>query len=88
MNGLNETKALIDFIKRSPSPFHVVSNMKKGLIESGFHELKEDERYKIEKGGKYFVTRNGSALIAFVIPQKEQRGIQLSLHIQIALPLS
>ena len=77
MNGLNETKALIDFIKRSPSPFHVVSNMKKGLIESGFHELKEDERYKIEKGGKYFVTRNGSALIAFVIPTKEAKGYSI-----------
>ncbi len=62
---------LLDFIKKSPTAFHAVREMENRLKDEGFCELKEEERWKLERGGKYFVTRNHSALIAFSIPRKE-----------------
>ena len=41
--------------------------MKAMLKEAGYEELRECENWKLEKGGKYFTTRNGSSLIAFQI---------------------
>lgn len=59
---------LLDFIGRSPSTFHVIKNMKDVLLEAGFEELREDEKWSLEYGKKYFVTRNGSSIAAFKIP--------------------
>ena len=56
---------LIDFIHSSPSPFHVVKNVEDLLTSKGFRKLKLTERWNLTKGSKYFITRNGSALIAF-----------------------
>lgn len=58
---------LIDFIYESPTAFHAVDNVRKVLIEGGFCELKEEDRWKLEKGGKYFVTKNDSAVFAFTV---------------------
>jgi len=58
---------LIDFIYKSPSPFHAVETIKEKLIESNFKELYNKDKWEIEKGGKYFVTKNDSALVAFVV---------------------
>jgi aspartyl aminopeptidase len=66
---IEETQNLIDFISKSYSPFHVIANTKSMLNSAGFVELKENERFNIERGGKYYVSRNDSALIAFKIPQ-------------------
>jgi aspartyl aminopeptidase len=58
---------LLDFIHTSPSPFHVVANIKAMLISKGFRELRLAKRWEISKGGKYFVTRNDSAIIVFAV---------------------
>ncbi len=58
---------LIDFIYDSPSAFHAVENAKELLNAGGFEELKEEERWKLQKGGKYYVTKNDSALTAFIV---------------------
>ena len=60
---------LIHFIARSPSVFHAVHGVKEALLYSGFTEIREEDPWHIEKGGKYVVTRNGSALIAFAVPE-------------------
>lgn len=72
------TRELLDFLDRSPSSFHAVWNMKNELINNGFTELDEKERWNIVFGGKYFVTRNDSALIAFVIPQDGYEGFRIA----------
>lgn len=68
---------LVDFINKSPSTFHVINNAKKMLENAGFTEVFENERWKLEKGKKYFVTRNGSAIISFVIPEGEIKNFQM-----------
>lgn len=62
------TEKLLDFIKRSPSCFHAVSNIAAELNEKGFTELFEGEAWQLAAGGRYFVRRNGSSVIAFAIP--------------------
>jgi aspartyl aminopeptidase len=57
---------LVDFIDNSPSPYHVIENMKAVLNENGFTNLCPAETWKIEKGGKYYITKNNTSLFAFV----------------------
>ena len=68
---------LLNFIEKSPSCFHVIENMKEELLNDGFVELKEQEKWKVEEGGKYFVTRNGSSIISFKVPCKDFKGFQI-----------
>lgn len=65
------TKELLAFIKKSPTAFHAVEEMQTRLMEDGFQVLSEKEHWKLTPGGKYVVTRNHSALIAFTIPERE-----------------
>jgi len=60
-------RELGNFIDQSPTPFHAVSTMSVMLTDAGFNALSEAEDWDLQPGGKYFVTRNGSSLIAFVV---------------------
>lgn len=56
---------LIDFIDNSKSQFHAVEETKKYLTKYGFVELKLEDKWNLINGGKYFTTKNNSALVAF-----------------------
>lgn len=58
---------LIDFLYESPTAFHSVLSIQKFLNSYGFKQLDESEKWLLETGGKYYMTKNDSALIAFVI---------------------
>ena len=58
---------LIDFIDASPSPWHAVASCSARLRAGGFTPLEEDQRWQLVAGGRYFVSRGGSSLIAFVV---------------------
>lgn len=66
MNKLEFAKDLIRFIDKSPSNFHLVESIKGILLKNGFKKLDLKEKWKIEKGKKYFVTKNDSSIIAFI----------------------
>ena len=69
----NEKKAihdLLEFIDHSPTPFHVVEEMKSKLIEQGYSELRESDAWELTNNSKHFVTRNDSSLIAFIVGTK------------------
>lgn len=68
---------LLAFIQKSPTCFHAVAAMKEMLEAEGYGELREEDRWNLEKGGKYYVTRNDSALIAFAIPKEEAKGYRI-----------
>lgn len=74
----NHLQKLFTFIDESPTSFHAVANLEKLLDKQGFVRLSEKERWKIETGGKYYVNRNGSSLIAFTIPQKKPSGFHMA----------
>lgn len=58
------SQELMSFIKKSPTAFHAVDNIKKILLENDFEELLEGHAWKIEAGKRYFVSRNNSSIIA------------------------
>ena len=62
------TRALLDFLEKSPTSFHAVEQMEARLRKEGFEELREEDSWKLEEGGKYYVIRSMSSLIAFRIP--------------------
>ena len=59
----------LEFIKHSPSAFHAVDSIAAMLRASGYTELLESKPFDVVPGGKYFVTRNRSAIVAFAVPE-------------------
>ena len=71
------SKELIHFIDSSPSCFHAVKFMKDLLLQEQFIQLRENTKWHIQRGGRYFVVRNGSAIIAFTVPQQDFTGMRI-----------
>ena len=71
-------KDLLTFLSESPSRFHAVDNLGRELTEAGYTRLAESEKWDIVPGGKYYVTRNGSALLAFRVPKADFAGFMIS----------
>ena len=61
------TEGLLQYLNDSPTAFHAVENAAALLRESGFRELRETEKWSLEKEGRYFVIKNSSAVIAFIV---------------------
>lgn len=53
------------FLEKSYTAYHATLNCQFILEKSGFEQLDLDKEWTLSKGGKYYVTKNGSALIAF-----------------------
>ena len=64
MTDQNFNNGLLDFLGRSPTPFHAVEQMAEMLAAADFVRLKEEDAWQLEPRRGYFVTRNGSSLIA------------------------
>lgn len=72
--NLLQAQKFVKFLNKSPSPFHAVDETKKALVAAGFKELKDNDDWQIQRKEKYFVTRNKSAILAFVVGNKWQPG--------------
>ena len=70
---------LIDFLYKSPTAYHSVKTIKERLDLNGFTEVKESDKWNLEKEGKYYIIKNDSALIAFNIGTGdiEEEGFKL-----------
>ncbi|MCF6243656.1 MAG: M18 family aminopeptidase [Sulfurovum sp.] len=79
MNKKKFNKGLLDFLDASPTPFHATQNMASVLENTGFVRLLEENKWKLKEGGKYYVTRNDSSLIAFTYP-KSSDYMMLGCH--------
>ncbi|WP_411678999.1 M18 family aminopeptidase [Clostridium thailandense] len=76
---LKKTQELIDFIYESPTAFHAVDSVRKILLNSGFQEIMEEDKWNLRKEGKYFLRKYDSAIIAFVVGkgELEQEGFRI-----------
>lgn len=77
MGDRKVVKELLSFIESSPTAFHAVDSMKKMLEMEGYQQLLESREWELTEGGKYYVTRNGTSLLAFRIPKRNFRGFQI-----------
>ena len=67
-------QALFSFIRNCPTAYHAVEQITSVLSKDGYTPLYEGQKWEVRPGGRYFVTRNGSSVIAFSVPAGEIRG--------------
>ncbi|WP_434458065.1 M18 family aminopeptidase [Stutzerimonas urumqiensis] len=72
-------QGLIDFLEASPTPFHATASIAQRLQAAGYKPLDEREPWHIQAGGRYYVTRNDSAIVAVQLGAQPalERGIRL-----------
>lgn len=63
---------LFQFIESCPTAYQTTETIKRILTEQGFCELTEHSAWDVRAGDNYFVTRNGSSIIAFRVPSEVQ----------------
>lgn len=61
------TNFLTEFLGTSYTAYQAVENAERFLLKNGFSPLTETEDWMLSEGGKYFLKRNGSAIIAFTV---------------------
>lgn len=73
-----EARDLIDFIERSPTPYHATAEVAARLERAGFQRFDEAEPFSFEAGSRGYVVRGGS-VIGFVLGARapEQAGFRL-----------
>ena len=64
---------ILKLLEASLTPYHAVREAEKLLIQNGFTKLEESEKWKVSTNGKYYVVRDGSALIAFKTGEPDLR---------------
>ena len=71
-------QSLCDFLNHSHSSFHAVAYLENLLKAAGYIRLWETDHWDLAPGGKYYLIRGGTALMAFRIPQGSPAGFLLS----------
>ena len=77
-NIISNATKFLNFLNKSPTPFHVVDNVRKLLTSAGFTELKLQDKWNTLPG-KYFVTKNDSTLVAFAVGDRYTPGNPFSI---------
>jgi len=67
-------KDFVNFINKSPSPFHAVEYFSNKFSSAGFKELKESEQWDVKPNDKFYVTKNKSMLVAVTVGGKYKPG--------------
>jgi len=80
MNKEDFNEGLLGFLDASPTPFHATKNMAMMFENAGFIKLDELEKWELEAGKKYFLTRNDSSVIAFTYPQTKKDYVMIGAH--------
>lgn len=61
----NEIRDMLAFIDKNPTAYHTCDTVRKNLLDAGFEELLESAKWNLVSGKDYFVSRNGSSILAF-----------------------
>ncbi len=75
---MTTNEKLFDYIKKSPTPYHAVAHTANILRKNGYTEIYENSDFTLSEGGKYYVIRGGSSLIAFRVPTDDFKGFMMS----------
>lgn len=69
---------LVEFLQESVTPFHAAATAESWLAAAGFTRLEEADYWNLEPGKGYYITRNGSAVIAWRVPQHAIGGWRIA----------
>ncbi|MFO7579226.1 MAG: M18 family aminopeptidase [Nitrosomonas halophila] len=61
---------LLDFIDNSPSPWHAVASIEAAIRDLQFVRLDETDKWQLQAGGRYYVVRDDSSIVLFVLGRK------------------
>lgn len=70
-------QSLIDFLNSSPCNFWAVDTISKRLDNHGFTKLDPTESWTLQTGGRYYVTKNDSAIFAFIVGADPAAGYKI-----------
>lgn len=81
MSPPKSTLDFLDFVNASPTPYHAVQSSIQRLEKAGFSSIKERDNWSsiLRPGGKYYMTRNGSTIVAFAIGAKWKPGNPIAM---------
>jgi aspartyl aminopeptidase len=70
--------SLKNFLDGAVSTYHAIAALGEELKKAGYAPISEADNWNLVPGGKYFLTRNGTALMAFRVPEKTPKGFLLT----------
>ena len=70
MSDKQHVQHLLDFIDESPSPWHAVASIETIIKTFGFVRLEEAARWTLQAGGRYYVVRDDSSIVLFIVGAK------------------
>jgi aspartyl aminopeptidase len=68
---------LLTFLAASPTPYHAVASAIGLLVPAGFRPLAEHDAWDALPPGRYYVAHEGSALVAFIVPDAPVHGFRI-----------
>lgn len=71
-------KELMTFLDAAPSVYHAVEQLRRMFEDAGYTRLDEGGRWDLQVGGKYYLTRGGSAIVGFRIPCADPQGFLMT----------
>ena len=74
----NRVKEMLEFLDSAHSAYHATAALVWELEAAGYTCLAESEKWNLEAGGKYYMTRSSSTIIAFRVPEKTPKGFMMS----------
>lgn len=71
----------LDFVNASPTPYHAVHSAIARLEKAGFQKVHERDNWtaSLRPGGQYYMTRNGSTVVAFAIGAQWKPGNPIAM---------
>ena len=70
--------ALRSFLDGAHSFFHSTAELSRQLDQAGYTRLNEGADWELVRGGKYYINRGGSSLLAFRVPDCDPAGYMMS----------
>ena len=74
---MNDIKAFQNFLDTSVSAYHATANLMTLLEQENYTRLYEHEAWELKAGGKYYLVRGGTTLLAFRIPEVTPLGFMM-----------
>ena len=69
---------LRNFLDKARSAYHAAALIKEELEQAGYCRLQEADTWQLKAGGKYYLMRNDSAVVAFRVPEGTLKGFLIT----------